>query len=68
MRQAVITKAIFTNYRDKIIQVKETQIINIIKSYKILKNFSEYDEISNRIKRYCASKLGKQLNHTRNSS
>jgi len=35
MHKTVITKAIFTNYRDRIILVKETQIINIIQSYKI---------------------------------
>jgi hypothetical protein len=37
MYMTVITKAIFTNYRDRIILVKETEIINIIKSSKIKK-------------------------------
>ena len=35
MHMTVITKAIFTNYRDRTILVKDTEIMNIIKSSKI---------------------------------
>lgn len=39
MHMTVITKAIFTNYRDRIVLVKETEIMNIMKSSKDLKKF-----------------------------